>query len=75
MQEVPIDASDLAGYVGCLFDQYLAHPEILRLSAWDILYEFEKWIFQLIEVGFGRNIPRLSNYTNCGINNSAHDVQ
>src|SRR6266851_9369326 len=29
MQEVPIDASDLAGYVGCLFDQYLAHPEIL----------------------------------------------
>jgi hypothetical protein len=37
MQEVPIDASDLAGYVGCLFDQYLAHPEILRLSAWDIL--------------------------------------
>jgi hypothetical protein len=37
MQEVPIDALDLAGYVGRLFDQYLAHPEILRLSAWDIL--------------------------------------
>ncbi len=37
MQEVPMDASDLAGYVGRLFDQYLAHPEILRLSAWDIL--------------------------------------
>lgn len=37
MQEVPMDALDLAGYVGRLFDQYLAHPEILRLTAWDIL--------------------------------------
>jgi AcrR family transcriptional regulator len=37
MQEVPMDASDLVGYAGRLFDQYLAHPEILRLSAWDVL--------------------------------------
>jgi AcrR family transcriptional regulator len=37
MQEVPMDALDLAGYAGRLFDQYQAHPEILRLSAWDIL--------------------------------------
>ena len=37
VQDVPIDASDLAGYAGRLFDQYQARPEILRLSAWDIL--------------------------------------
>ena len=37
VQDVPIDASDLAGYAGRLFDQYQACPEILRLSAWDIL--------------------------------------
>ena len=37
VQDVPIDASDLAGYAGRLFDQYQEHPEILRLSAWDIL--------------------------------------
>ena len=37
MQEVPMDALDLVGYAGRLFDQYLAHPEILRLTAWDIL--------------------------------------
>jgi AcrR family transcriptional regulator len=37
MQEVPMDALDLVGYVGQLFDQYLAHPEILRLTAWDLL--------------------------------------
>lgn len=37
VQEVPIDASDLAGYAGRLFDQYQARPELLRLSAWDIL--------------------------------------
>jgi hypothetical protein len=37
VQDVPIAASDLAGYAGRLFDQYQAHPEILRLSAWDIL--------------------------------------
>src|SRR5438132_4319573 len=37
VQEVPIDASDLAGYAGRLFDQYQACPEILRLAIWDIL--------------------------------------
>ena len=37
VQEVPIDPADLAGYAGRLFDQYQACPEILRLSAWDIL--------------------------------------
>ena len=37
LQDVPIDASDLAGYAGRLFDQYQACPEILRLSTWDIL--------------------------------------
>src|SRR6266702_262074 len=37
VQEVPIDTSDLAGYAGRLFDQYQARPEILRLSAWDVL--------------------------------------
>ena len=37
VQDVPIDASDLAGYAGRLFDQYQARPEILRLSAWDVL--------------------------------------
>jgi AcrR family transcriptional regulator len=37
VQEVPIDASDLAGYAGRLFDQYQVCPEILRLAIWDIL--------------------------------------
>src|SRR5579883_3456300 len=37
MQEVPMEARDLASYVGRLFDRYQARPEILRLSAWDIL--------------------------------------
>lgn len=37
MQEVPMDALDLAGYAGRLFDEYRAHPEILRLSTWDTL--------------------------------------
>jgi AcrR family transcriptional regulator len=37
VQEVPIDPADLAGYAGRLFDQYQVCPEILRLSAWDIL--------------------------------------
>src|SRR4030088_703434 len=37
MQAVPIDAEDLSGYAGRLFDQYQACPELLRLSAWDIL--------------------------------------
>jgi len=37
MQAVPIDAEDLPGYAGRLFDQYQACPELLRLSAWDIL--------------------------------------
>ncbi len=37
IREVPIDATDLAEYVGRLFDQYQRSPEILRLSAWDRL--------------------------------------
>lgn len=37
LQEVPFDASDLPGYAGRLFDQSQAHPEILRLTAWDLL--------------------------------------
>jgi AcrR family transcriptional regulator len=37
MQEVSMDAVDLADYAGRLFDAYIAHPEILRLSTWDIL--------------------------------------
>lgn len=37
VQEFPIDASDLVGYAGRLFDQYQACSEILRLSTWDIL--------------------------------------
>ena len=32
-----MDAGDLVDYAGRLFDQYIAHPEILRLSAWDML--------------------------------------
>ncbi len=37
VQDVPIDASDLADYAGRLFDQYQVRPEIVRLSVWDLL--------------------------------------
>ena len=31
---VPIDATDLPGYAGRLFDYVLDHPEVMRLVAW-----------------------------------------
>jgi AcrR family transcriptional regulator len=34
LREVPIDAEDLPGYAGRLFDGYEAHPEIQRLATW-----------------------------------------
>ena len=33
----PIDAQDLPGYAGRLFDRSIAHPEIVRLMLWDRL--------------------------------------
>ncbi|WP_329106311.1 TetR family transcriptional regulator [Micromonospora sp. NBC_01699] len=34
VREVPIDATDLPGYAGRLFDGYEASPEIIRLATW-----------------------------------------
>ena len=31
---VPIDAADLPGYAVRLYDEYLAHPELVRLATW-----------------------------------------
>lgn len=37
VEDVPIDASDLGGYAGRLFDRQLRHPEVLRLALWNQL--------------------------------------
>ena len=34
IEEVPIDAYDLPGYVGRLYDRYRRHPEVLRIATW-----------------------------------------
>jgi AcrR family transcriptional regulator len=34
VESVPIDAFDLPGYAGRLFDRYRAQPEALRLATW-----------------------------------------
>lgn len=34
LDEVPIDAHDLAEYAGRLFDRYEQHPEVQRLATW-----------------------------------------
>lgn len=34
MNAVPIDATDLPGYAVRLYDEYLEHPELVRLSTW-----------------------------------------
>lgn len=34
MDGVPIDASDLADWAVRLYDDYLAHPEVVRLATW-----------------------------------------
>ena len=34
---VPIDGTDLPGYAVRLYDEYLAHPELIRLAAWSRL--------------------------------------
>ncbi|MFI6759237.1 TetR family transcriptional regulator [Micromonospora sp. NPDC050417] len=34
VRDVPIDATDLPGYAGRLFDSYEAHPEVTRLATW-----------------------------------------
>ena len=37
VNDVPIDADDLPGYAGRLFDYHQAHPEGLRLAIWHML--------------------------------------
>ena len=37
VHDVPIDADDLPGYAGRLFDRHLSHPEALRLAIWHSL--------------------------------------
>ncbi|MFF3573923.1 TetR/AcrR family transcriptional regulator [Nocardia jiangxiensis] len=34
VDDVPMDARNLPGYVGALFDYYASHPEVVRLTAW-----------------------------------------
>jgi AcrR family transcriptional regulator len=34
MNVVPIDATDLAGWAVRLYDEYLRHPELIRLATW-----------------------------------------
>jgi AcrR family transcriptional regulator len=34
VRESPLDAADLPGYAGCLFDRFEDHPEIARLATW-----------------------------------------
>jgi AcrR family transcriptional regulator len=37
VDEVPINAADLPGYAGRLFDRYIEHPHVVRLALWDQL--------------------------------------
>ncbi len=37
VSDVPLDADDLPGYAGLLFDQSIAHPDMIRLTLWDRL--------------------------------------
>lgn len=50
VDSVPLDAEDLPGYAVGLYDEYLAHPELVRLATWarlertptgDLLADFE----------------------------------
>jgi AcrR family transcriptional regulator len=34
VEDVPIDAYDLPGYAGRLYDRYRKHPELLRIATW-----------------------------------------
>lgn len=37
VSDVPLDATDLPGYAGLLYDQSIAHPELVRMTLWDRL--------------------------------------
>ncbi|MFB7498542.1 TetR family transcriptional regulator [Streptomyces sp. NPDC056161] len=45
---VPIDAADLPGYVGRLYDYYEARPQVVRLSAWRQLERPEHALPQVV---------------------------
>ena len=47
VNDTPLDAGDLPEYAGRLFDQHRAHPEYLRIAAWD----------RLERDGAGQNAP------------------
>ncbi|MET8832120.1 TetR family transcriptional regulator [Streptomyces sp. NPDC004610] len=34
VDDVPLDPRDLTGYTAALFDYYVGHPEVVRLTAW-----------------------------------------
>ncbi|QBI52324.1 TetR family transcriptional regulator [Streptomonospora litoralis] len=36
-EDVPLDPADLPGYAGEVFDYILEHPELARLSGWELL--------------------------------------
>ncbi len=37
VSDVPLDATDLPGYAGLLYDQSISHPELVRMTLWDRL--------------------------------------
>ncbi|MFD5823456.1 TetR family transcriptional regulator [Nesterenkonia xinjiangensis] len=37
VDDVPMDASDLGGYAGALFDYYACHDQVVRLAVWAAL--------------------------------------
>jgi AcrR family transcriptional regulator len=51
LTETPITADDLPGYAGRLFDNYVAYPEVARISAW----------YRLERAGTGRTIQAITD--------------
>ncbi|MEV6646442.1 TetR family transcriptional regulator [Amycolatopsis sp. NPDC051371] len=47
--DVPVDADDLPGYAGKLFDRYEEQPETLRLAIWHRLERPDgKWVTEIV---------------------------
>jgi AcrR family transcriptional regulator len=49
VDDVPLDVTDLPGYVGRLFDHYAARPQLTRLTAWRELERPEAPLPQAVE--------------------------
>ncbi|SFW92234.1 TetR/AcrR family transcriptional regulator [Amycolatopsis australiensis] len=47
--DIPVDAADLPGYAGKLFDRYESQPHTLRLAIWHRLERPEgKWLTEIV---------------------------